>query len=85
MDKGRKVKFMVIRLNRESARRWTRHRVVTRAISPNPLNEHGWALNAFWLPVAREEGVRRAEAKACARQTGLAPGPDVTRWHQMGD
>ena len=58
---------------------------LARATSPNPLNEHGWALNAFWLPGDREEGVRRAEGKACARQTGLAPGSAVTRWHEMGD
>ena len=85
MDKGRKVKFMVIRLNRESARRWTRCRKAARATSPNPLNEHGWALNAFWLPGDREEGVRRAEVKASARQTSLAPGLAAPRWPQMGD
>ena len=85
MDKGRKVKFMVIRLNRESARRWTRRPVVTRATSPNPLNEHGWALNAFWLPVVREEGVCVGAAQAGPMQTGLAPGLAATRWHQMGD
>ena len=85
MDKGRKVKFMVIRLNRESARGWTRCREAARATSPNPLNEHGWALNAFWLPVAREEGVRVGTAQAATTQTGLAPGLAATRWHQMGD
>ena len=50
-----------------------------------PLNEHGWALNVFWLPGDREEGVRRAAMKVFARQAGLAPGPLVARWHQMGD
>ena len=50
-----------------------------------PLNEHGWALNAFWLPVAREEGVRVVAAGAATTQAGLAPGLVVTHWHQMGD
>ena len=76
---------MVIRPTRESARRWTLRRQARRATSHLPLNEHGWALNVFWLPADREEGVRGAEVKAYARQAGLAPGPVVTRWNQMGD
>jgi hypothetical protein len=39
--------FMVIRPSRESKRRWTRCWKATRATSQLPLNEHGWALNAF--------------------------------------
>ena len=50
-----------------------------------PLNEPGLALNVFWLPGPREEGVRCAVTKVNARQNGLAPRPDVTRWNQMGD
>ncbi|MCI0542109.1 MAG: hypothetical protein L0Z50_43530 [Verrucomicrobiales bacterium] len=45
------------------------------------LNEPDWALNVFWLPADREEGVRRARA----RQAGPSPGPDGPRWNQMGD
>ena len=76
---------MVIRPNRESARRWTLGRQAGRATSHLPLNEHGWALNVFWLLEIREEGVRGAEAKVSSPQIGLAPGPFVTRWTQMGD
>jgi hypothetical protein len=50
-----------------------------------PLHEHGWALNAFWLPGNREEGVREAKAKAFKPQTEAAPGSVGTRWIQMGD
>ena len=50
-----------------------------------PLNEPGWALNAFWLPVAREEGVRIMAAQVATTQAGLAPGLVVAHWHQMGD
>lgn len=78
-------KFMVIRPDRESTRGWTRSRKATRATSHDRLNEHGLALNVFWLLENREEGVRRARAKAGGRQTGLAPRPDATRWNQMGD
>lgn len=49
---------MVIRPSRESTRGWTRSRKAERAISQYLLNEHGWALNAFWLPEDREEGGR---------------------------
>ena len=49
------------------------------------LNERGWALNVFWLPDHREEGVRRERVKARARQAGSTPEPGVTRWNQMGD
>ena len=38
-----------------------------------PLNEHGVALNVFWLPETREEGVR------------LTLKPRMSRWIQMGD
>lgn len=50
-----------------------------------PLNEPGWALNVFWLPEDREEGVRRARVKVRARQIGPSPGPAATRSNQMGD
>ena len=76
---------MVIRPSRESTRRWTRCREAARATSHLPLNEHGWALNAFWLPGAREEGVRGRQAKAFGPQTDSSPESVVTRWHQMGD
>lgn len=82
---GRPKVFMVIRPNRESATGWTRRRKAVRATSHYPLNEHGWALNAFWLPVAREEGVRILAAQVATMQTGLAPGLVVAHWHQMGD
>jgi hypothetical protein len=76
---------MVIRPSRESTRRWTQSRKVLRATSHLPLNEHGWALNAFWLPGFREEGVRGAKANALEPQTKAAPGLVETRWNQMGD
>jgi len=50
-----------------------------------PLNEPGLALNVFWLPADREEGVRCVRTKVPLRQTGLTPRPDATRWNQMGD
>ena len=56
-----------------------------RATSHFLLNEPGLALNVFWLPDYREEGVRRAQMKVWARQTGPSPGPVGTRWNQMGD
>ena len=77
--------FMVIRPDRESTRGWTRPRQGTRATSHPALNEHGLALNVFWLPEIREEGVRRRTAPAERRQTGLTPRPGVPRWNQMGD
>jgi hypothetical protein len=49
------------------------------------VNEPGLALNVFWLPAGREEGVRCGWTKVRARQTGLAPRPDAPRWNQMGD
>ena len=76
-ERDRRQEFMVIRPSRESTRRWTRHRAVTRATSHWPLNEHGWALNAFWLPGDREEGVRREQAKTCPRQPDPSPGSGV--------
>ena len=76
---------MVIRPSRESTKRWTRCREATRATSHLLLNEHGWALNAFWLPGDREEGVRGGQAEAFTPQTESAPSLVVTRWHQMGD
>ncbi len=76
---------MVIRPSRESATGWTRRPKAVRATSHDPLNEPGLALNVFWLPARREEGVRRAQTQVGVRQTGLAPGPDETRWNQMGD
>ena len=78
-------KFRVIRPSRESMRRWTPSRKAARATSHLPLNEHGWALNAFWLPGDREEGVRGGKAKAFGPQTQAAPGPVEPRWNQMGD
>jgi len=51
----------------------------------HPLNEPGWALNVFWLPADREEGVRRAHTRVRARQAGSTPGPAGPRWNQMGD
>jgi hypothetical protein len=76
---------MVIRPSRESATGWTCCPKAVRATSHYPLNEPGLALNVFWLPASREEGVRRAQTKVCLRQTGLSPRPDATRWNQMGD
>ena len=43
------------------------------------------ALNVFWLPAGREEGVRRAWTKVRAGQSDPSPGSDATRWNQMGD
>src|SRR5947207_258174 len=80
-----KEKFMVIRPSRESATGWTRGRKAARATSHLLLNEPGLALNVFWLPAGREEGVRCAQTKACLRQSGLTPRSDATRWNQMGD
>jgi len=77
--------FMVIRPSQESATVWTRCPKAARATSHYPLNEPGLALNVFWLPVDREEGVRCARTKDCVRQSGPSPGPDTTRWNQMGD
>ena len=76
---------MVIRPSRESTRGWTQRRKAVRATSPLPLNEHGWALNAFWLPGDREEGVRGAKAEAFKPQMEAAPGLLGPRWNQMGD
>ena len=76
---------MVIRPSRESATGWTHCRKAVRAPSHYLLNEPGLALNVFWLPANREEGVRCARTKVRVRQTGLAPRPVVTRWNQMGD
>ena len=59
--------------------------LAARATRSIPLNERGWALNAFWLPVAREEGVCVVAAGVATTQAGLAPGLVVTHWHQMGD
>ena len=77
--------FMVIRPSRESAKGWTRSRKAMRAMSHPLLNEPGLALNVFWLPAGREEGVRRAWAKVRAGQSDPSPGSDATRWNQMGD
>ena len=82
---GKSEKFMVIRPSRESATGWTRGRKAVRAPSHYLLNEPGLALNVFWLPVNREEGVRCARTKVRGRQSGLAPRPDATCWNQMGD
>jgi hypothetical protein len=49
------------------------------------LIEHGLALNVFWLPPMWEEGVRCGWMKVRLRQTDPTPGPDMTRWIQMGD
>ena len=80
-----KEKFMVIRPSQESATVWTHCPKAARATSHYPLNEPGLALNVFWLPAGREEGVRCARTEVCLRQTGLSPRPDATRWIQMGD
>jgi hypothetical protein len=76
---------MVIRPSRESATGWTRGRKAARAPSHYLLNEPGLALNVFWLPAGREEGVRCRRTKVRTRQTGSSPGSDATRWNQMGD
>ena len=76
---------MVIRPSRESATGWTRRRKAVRATSHYLLNEPGLALNVFWLPECREEGVRCEQRKVRKQQTGLSPRPDATRWNQMGD
>ncbi len=76
---------MVIRPSQESATGWTHGRKAVRATSHYLLNEPGLALNVFWLPDVREEGVRCARMEVCLRQTGPSPRPDVTRWNQMGD
>lgn len=76
---------MVIRPSRESATGWTHGRKAVRATSHLLLNEPGLALNVFWLPEDREEGVRRRWTKVQLRQAGLTPRPDATRWNQMGD
>jgi hypothetical protein len=83
--KGHKEKFMVIRPSRESATGWTHCRKAVQATSHLLLNEPGLALNVFWLPAGREEGVRCGRTQVCLWQTGLAPRPDATRWNQMGD
>jgi hypothetical protein len=80
-----KEKIMVIRPSRESATGWTHCRKTVRAPSHLLLNEPGLALNVFWLPAGREEGVRCGRTKVQLRQTGLSPRPDATRWNQMGD
>ena len=80
-----KEKLRVIRPSQESATGWTHCRKAARAPSHYLLNEPGLALNVFWLPAGREEGVRCARAKVRVRQTGLSPRPDATRWNQMGD
>ena len=82
---GPRKKFMVIRPSRESATGWTRRPKAVRATSHYPLNEPGLALNVFWLPDEREEGVRRERMPVRLRQAGLAPKPGATRWNQMGD
>jgi hypothetical protein len=82
---GPRKKFMVIRPSRESATGWTRCPKAVRATSHYPLNEPGLALNVFWLPASREEGVRCERMEVRLRQTGLSPRPDATRWNQMGD
>ncbi len=76
---------MVIRPSRESATGWTHRRKATRATSHYTLNEPGLALNVFWLPECREEGVRHRQTKVCRWQTDLSPRPDAIRWNQMGD
>jgi hypothetical protein len=57
--------FMVIRPRRESTQGWTRRPARREPrFAPTPLlNEPGWALNVFWLPEHREEGVRRARTQ----------------------
>ena len=82
---GPRKKIMVIRPSRESATGWTRRPKAVRATSHYPLNEPGLALNVFWLPDGREEGVRCVRTKVSTWQAGLAPRPDATRWNQMGD
>ena len=82
---GPRKKFMVIRPNQESATGWTRCRKAVRATSHYPLNEPGLALNVFWLPECREEGVRCERMEVRLRQSGLSPRPGTTRWNQMGD
>jgi hypothetical protein len=80
-----KENFMVIRPSQESVTVWTRCPKAARATSHYPLNEPGLALNVFWLPARREEGVRYTWTKDRAWQPGPSPGPDAIRWNQMGD
>jgi len=51
------------------------------------LNEPGLALNVFWLPRNREEGVGpRMEKQVRLRQPGPAlRDRGTSRWNQMGD
>ena len=76
---------MVIRPSRESATGWTRSWKAARATSHYILNEPGLALNVFWLPELREEGVRCRGMRVRLRQSGLTPRPDAACWNQMGD
>jgi hypothetical protein len=76
---------MVIRPSRESATGWTRSWKASRATSHYLLNEPGLALNVFWLPEYREEGVRCRWMKVRLRQSDLTLRPDAACWNQMGD
>jgi hypothetical protein len=76
---------MVIRPSRESTQGWTRSWKAERAISHYLLNEHGWALNAFWLPEDRGEGVCDLKARAFELLVGSSPESAEARWNQMGD
>src|SRR5580765_177361 len=77
--KGPRQDLMVIRPNRESARGWTRGPKAVRATSHPLLNEPGLALNVFWLPAVREEGVRRGadESQPPAVQSVTRAGRDT--------
>ncbi len=76
---------MVIRSSPESVTGWTPCPKAVRATRHYPLNEPGLALNVFWLPEGREQGVRCERMEVRLRQSGLSPRPGATRWNQMGD
>ena len=52
---------------------------------PCLLNEPGLALDVFWLPAGRGEGVRCGWPNVRGRQTRLAPRPAATCGNRMGD
>ena len=76
---GPRKKFVVIRPSQESTTGWTPGRKAVRAPSHDLLNEPGLALNVFWLPAVREEGVRRGadESQPPAVQSVTRAGRDT--------
>ena len=51
----------------------------------SPLNEPGWALNVFWLPVSGRRACAVRGRKSEHGSPSPSPGPDGPRWIQMGD